>query len=105
MAENLKPVGLPYGENKRALAAQRQAGLPTATPKPPGAVPNPTQGATPSPRPSVVRPGPPSDDPLMMMNPATPLAMAPTREERFAQIAQRATNPMFRLIAARLGEP
>lgn len=107
VAENLKPTGLPYGENKRAATAQRAAGLPTSGPTLPTVAPGaaPVALSPSSPRPSPLRPGPPSDDPLMALNPATPLAVAPTREQRFQQIAQRSTNPLFRLIAARLGEP
>ena len=104
MPENVVPRGLPYGEGKEAERQQRQAGLPTSRQglPDPGPTPPSLDGA-PRPKASPVRPSAPrSDDPLMMLNPAVPIATQPTPEQQFQLIAERANNPMMRLLALKL---
>jgi hypothetical protein len=40
----------------------------------------------------------------MMLNPATPVAVAPTPAQQFQTIADRSANPLIRLIAMRLAD-
>lgn len=103
MAEDLAPRGLPYGENDDALAAQRAAGLSTsskhAAPARPTLTPAPSgQGRQPAARADA----PMSDDPLQVLNPVSPLTVAPTPDQRLEAIVERAANPMMQMIAMRL---
>ncbi len=100
MAEDLKPRGLPYGENAPAAVRQRQAGLPTES-----AAAAPAAQPAVAPMPSPVRQGSPvTDDPLMALNPVAPVAVAPSPRDRFTAIAERSINPMMKVIAMRLAE-
>lgn len=104
MPENVVPRGLPYGEGQEAERQQRQAGLPTSREGLPSPGPAPVQtGGSPRPKASPVRPSAPqTDDPLMVLNPAVPIATQPTPQEQFQLIAERSNNPMMRLLALKL---
>lgn len=102
MTLDLTPKGLPYGDNKRAAANQRAAGLPQSTEARPSSTARDVAQQQQA-RPPARMPGaPPSDDPLMVLNPSAPVAVAPTKEQRLQQIAERSVNPFIRLIAARI---
>lgn len=107
MAEPLKPRGLPYGENAAAADRQREAGLPTSMPSgDPGtpAMPEPAPVGQPARVPADVPSGPVSDDPLMVLQPSTPLTAPPTPRQQLQSIAERSANPLLRIIAERLAE-
>lgn len=98
---SLTPKGLPYGENAAAAERQAAAGLPQSI----SASSSPVPMA--QPQRSPVRAGSSqrqTDDPLRVLNPAAPLAMAPTPQQQFTQIAERSANPLMRLIAMRLAD-
>lgn len=97
---DLTPKGLPYGENRGAAERQAQAGLPQT-------IEAPAASQVASPRRDPVRAGASTrqtDDPLRVLNPATPVAMAPTPTQQFQMIADRSVNPLIRLIAMRLAD-
>jgi hypothetical protein len=101
---SLTPKGLPYGENQAAAGRQRQAGLPMSVGA--AASSQPAAAAAP-PAPSPIRPGSShhsTADPLLALNPAAPVAMAPSPSQQFQLIAERSTNPLIRLIALRLAD-
>ena len=105
MAEPLKPRGLPYGENAPAADRMREAGLSTSGPtSAPGPNVAPAAPAEPA-RVPADRPGAPvSDDPLMVLQPSTPLTAPLGPREQLRAIAERSQNPLMRLIAERLAE-
>lgn len=103
MAEELKPTGLPYGENAPAAERQRAAGLPTSAPTPP-APGAPVAPSGPPPVPADVQGAPLSDDPLMMLSPSTPLTAPPAPRDQLRAIAERSANPLMRLIAEKLAQ-